>query len=197
MSRPSSGTGRAGEAVVLAEDGSSAGRLLGGAADEAVAASATPAELVEVAVGDADAVAAGLACGAEAVIIPEDPMSLAEIEKQLAKTQARGKRHSFLIVAEGAGDARELASAVASRTGQEAKWVVLGHTQRGGPPTARDRIAASLLASRAVELLADETSNVMVGFNQGAPAVVPLSKTAAVRENPFLSWRELTEILAR
>lgn len=69
---------RAGEAVVLAEDGSSAGRLLGGAADEAVAASATPAELVEVAVGDADAVAAGLACGGVATVLTSEVSAVPE-----------------------------------------------------------------------------------------------------------------------
>jgi 6-phosphofructokinase 1 len=143
------------------------------------------------------AIAAGLACGAEAVIIPERPPDFDAIKSQLAQTYARGKKHSFLIVAEGAGDAQSVAHEVASRTGHEAKWAVLGHTQRGGPPTAHDRIMAALYAEKAIAMFGQGTSGVMVASRGTTIDSVPLTEVAQGRQHAPLSWLELTEILAR
>jgi 6-phosphofructokinase 1 len=143
------------------------------------------------------AIAAGLACGAEAVIIPERPPDFDAIKSQLAQTYARGKKHSFLIVAEGAGDAQSVAQEVASRTGHEAKWAVLGHTQRGGPPTAHDRIMAALYAEKAIAMFGQGTSGVMVAARGTTIDSVPLTEVVQGRQHAPLSWLELTEILAR
>lgn len=143
------------------------------------------------------AIAAGLGCGAEAILIPERPADFDAIERRLRETYARGKRHSFIVVAEGAGDAQKVAQELASRTGHEAKWVVLGHTQRGGPPSAHDRILAALFASRAVDLLTGGTSGRMIATHQGAITDVPLSDVISGPKQPPLEWQDLAETLAR
>lgn len=143
------------------------------------------------------AIASGLACGAEAIIIPERVPDWDAIAKRLRATYARGKRHSFIIVAEGAGDAPSVAADLGRRTGHEAKWVVLGHTQRGGPPSAQDRIRATLFASHAVQLLASGQHGVMVGWSRGELCTFPLATMVNTGRTPPLLWQDLAELLAR
>ncbi len=143
------------------------------------------------------AVASGLACGAEAIIIPERVPDWDAIAKRLRATYARGKRHSFIIVAEGAKDAPSVALDLGRRTGHEAKWVVLGHTQRGGPPSAQDRIRAALFASEAVQVLATGQAGVMVGWRRAELNTVPLATVVSNVSTPPLPWQDLAELLAR
>lgn len=143
------------------------------------------------------AIASGLACGAEAIITPERVPDWDAIAKRLRSTYARGKRHSFIIVAEGAGDAPSVAVDLGRRTDHEAKWVVLGHTQRGGPPSAQDRIRAALFASEAVQLLASGRSGVMVGWIKSELCTVPLATVVSTVSTPPLPWQDLAELLAR
>ncbi len=143
------------------------------------------------------AIASGLACGAEAIIIPERPTDWDAVISQLRATYARGKRHSFIIVAEGAGEAPSVALDIEQRTGQEAKWVVLGHTQRGGPPSALDRIRAALFAAHAVDLLTSGNHGVLTGWKNGGVHVAGLADVVKGRTEPPLPWQDLAEILAR
>lgn len=143
------------------------------------------------------AIAAGLACGAEAIMIPERASDFDDIADRLRATYARGKKHSFIVVAEGAGSAQTVAQEIAQRTGQEAKWVVLGHTQRGGPPTAHDRIMAALFASHAIDLLTTGTHGVMVRAHAGGISAIPLASVINAPKEPPLDWQDLAEILAR
>lgn len=143
------------------------------------------------------AIASGLACGAEAIMIPERASDFEEIAERLRATYARGKKHSFIVVAEGAGSAPDVAQEIAQRTRQEAKWVVLGHTQRGGPPSAHDRIMAALFADHALELFNAGTDGVMVRTYLGAINSVPLSAVMDAPKEPPLAWQDLAEILAR
>lgn len=143
------------------------------------------------------AIASGLACGAEAIIVPERPQDLEWVEHRLRQTYARGKKHSFIVVAEGAGDAQSVAQSVAARTGQEAKWVVLGHTQRGGPPSAHDRIMAALFAAHAVEVLTAGHCPSMVVSQRGSIAHVPLADVVNGQKVAPLAWQDLAELLAQ
>ena len=143
------------------------------------------------------AIASGLACGAEAIIIPERVTNWDAIARRLRATYARGKRHSFIIVAEGAGDAPSVALDIGQRTGHEAKWVVLGHTQRGGPPSALDRIRAALFASHAVELLTSGRHGLITGWKNSVVQAAPLSDVVDGFTRPPLLWQDLAEILAR
>ena len=95
----------------------------------------------------------GLAGGAESILIPEEKQDMKEICDRLKKGYERGKKHSIIIVAEGVISGMELAKQITENTGFDTRFSVLGHIQRGGTPTAFDRVLASRLGARAVELL--------------------------------------------
>lgn len=122
--------------------------------------------VVEVMGRDAGDIAlwAGLAGGAESIIIPEDPYDMDEVVDRLFKAKERGKKHSIIIIAEGVMSGVEFAKRVQERTGFETRASVLGHIQRGGSPTVFDRVLASRLGGYAVELLLQGVSGHMVGI---------------------------------
>ena len=96
----------------------------------------------------------GIATGALAILIPERPYDLErDIMERMAFTQKTGKKHFIVIVAEGVGHAQELANEIQSRTGIDSRATVLGHVQRGGSPTLRDRVPASTMGFHAIDLL--------------------------------------------
>ena len=107
---------------------------------------------------------AGLAGGAEAILIPEQELDISDVCMKIVQGKNRGKLHSLIIRAEGVAiSSEDLAKTIEERTGTETKLVVLGYIQRGGSPTAKDRILASIMGDRAVELLKDGKSNRLVG----------------------------------
>lgn len=110
------------------------------------------------------AIWAGIAAGAESVIIPEDDGNIDDAIAKIEIGRARGKRHHIILVAEGAGNAFDVANAIKEKTGLDVKATVLGHLQRGGSPTAADRVLASRLGAYAVELLLDGKSGKTVGI---------------------------------
>lgn len=122
------------------------------------------------------ALAAGLAGGAESVLIPEMTWSLADVVKRIQAGFARGKRHSLVLVAEGAGKAEPVSEEIGRLTGLETRFSVLGHMQRGGSPSASDRILASQLGSFAVRQLLEGQSGVMVGIIKGQSVATPLAE---------------------
>lgn len=96
----------------------------------------------------------GIAVGALAILIPERPYDLErDIISRMNFTQKTGKRHFIVIVAEGVGHAQDLANEIQARTGVDSRATVLGHVQRGGSPTLRDRVTASTMGFQAVSLL--------------------------------------------
>lgn len=96
----------------------------------------------------------GIATGALAILIPERPYDLEhDIISRMNQTQKTGKKHFIVIVAEGVGHAQELANEIQARTGIDSRATVLGHVQRGGSPTLRDRVTASQMGYHAVNLL--------------------------------------------
>lgn len=100
---------------------------------------------------------AGLTGGAESILIPEEPVDINKICRTLIQGRNRGKLHSIILRAEGVEmSTDELARTITERTGMETKIVVLGYIQRGGSPTARDRMLASRMGYKAVELLLQE-----------------------------------------
>lgn len=113
------------------------------------------------------AVNVGIACGAEAVIIPEKQFNFDEdILKPIIEGKHRGKNHYLIILAEGAGSAIPMAEEVQKRTGIKTTATVLGHIQRGGSPTTRDRVVASEMGFKAVEaLMAGKTNRLIVMKN--------------------------------
>ncbi|KAA0239044.1 MAG: ATP-dependent 6-phosphofructokinase [Fimbriimonadales bacterium] len=120
------------------------------------------------------AVEAGLAGGAEAVLIPEIPFDLQEICDRLSVGHDRGKKSSIIVVAEGASSAAAVQEFIRDKTGYEVRQLVLGHMQRGGNPTAFDRVLATRLGAAAVQRLASGVTGEMVGLFQGKVTSSPL-----------------------
>ena len=107
---------------------------------------------------------AGLAGGAETIIVPEVDYKIEDVCVRLETTKKRGKRHSIILLAEGVGNANDIGKQIVERTGADLRVTVLGHVQRGGSPTVFDRLLASRLGVRAVELLLDGQSARVVGI---------------------------------
>ena len=110
---------------------------------------------------------AGIAGGAECIIVPEKEYNPDQICKTILEGKMRGKTHSLIILAEGVGGARELAQTVEDITGIEVRATILGHIQRGGSPTCRDRVLASRMGYRAVELIEQGKTSRVVGVKDG------------------------------
>ncbi|MGG1847463.1 6-phosphofructokinase [Bacillus wiedmannii] len=96
---------------------------------------------------------AGLADGAETILIPEEEYDMEDVIARLKRGSERGKKHSIIIVAEGVGSAIDIGKHIEEATNFDTRVTVLGHVQRGGSPSAQDRVLASRLGARAVELL--------------------------------------------
>ncbi|MBO0992321.1 6-phosphofructokinase [Bacillus sp. SD088] len=108
----------------------------------------------------------GLAGGAETIIIPEEDFDMDDICDRLHKGQERGKKHSIIIVAEGVMSGTEFGEKLKASIDIETRVSVLGHIQRGGTPTGYDRVLASRLGARAVELLIEGRGGRAVGIEQ-------------------------------
>jgi 6-phosphofructokinase 1 len=109
------------------------------------------------------AINTGLACGADFILVPERKVDLASIGDDI-KENRKDKRHTLIVVAEGAAKASEVASSIKLLVGREVRVSVLGHIQRGGSPSALDRILAAEFGRKAVELLIADESDCMVGI---------------------------------
>ncbi len=110
------------------------------------------------------AVASGIISGAEYTIIPEFPFDMEKMIKTLKKRYEEGRSNAIIIVAEGAMSATKVAEQLKDRIGFEVRVTILGHIQRGGSPTAFDRLLASRLGRAATEHLIDGKHNVMIGL---------------------------------
>ena len=111
------------------------------------------------------ALESGIAVGATSILVPEVEYDIErDIIARIREFQKTGKRHFIVIVAEGVGGTAEIAKKIEAETGVESRATILGHVQRGGSPTARDRIMASQMGSRAVDLLTQGIGNRVVGI---------------------------------
>ncbi|MBS7362154.1 MAG: 6-phosphofructokinase [Oscillospiraceae bacterium] len=107
----------------------------------------------------------GIAVGATAILVPEIEHDIErDVIESIRKFQHTGKKHFVIIVAEGVGGTEEIAKKIQAETGIESRAVILGHVQRGGSPTARDRIVASQMGHRAVDLLTDGIGNRVIAL---------------------------------
>ena len=106
----------------------------------------------------------GVAVGAASIVVPEVPITMDEIIEKIRRMQKTGKRHFIIVVAEGVGKVDEMAKHIESATGIVSRATVLGHVQRGGNPSVRDRVVATQLGHAAVELLREGKGNRVVGI---------------------------------
>ena len=113
------------------------------------------------------AVNTGVASGALEIITKEMPYDLDKIAKKMLEFKARGKQNFIIVVAENIGHADEIAKLLQEKTGIESRSTILGHVQRGGSPTVRDRVVATEMGYYAVELLEQGIGNRVVGMQGG------------------------------
>ena len=110
----------------------------------------------------------GIANGAERILMPEEhDYSEEAIIEDIIECRKRGKKHYIIINAEGVGDSINMAKRIEAATGMETRATVLGHMQRGGSPTCKDRVYASIMGAMAVDLLCDGATNRVVGYRHG------------------------------
>jgi len=143
------------------------------------------------------ALEAALAGGAEAVLIPEIPYSLLEICDQLRDQAAKGKRSSIIIVAEGAAKGGDIKDFIQKNTGFEARNLVLGHMQRGGSPTAFDRVLALRLAAFATNRLLSGFRGEMAGVDGSKLVSHPLSYVLSTERTVDPEKLLLAEVMAQ
>lgn len=111
------------------------------------------------------AINTGIATGALCILIPEKSFNVErDILSRMRETQAQGKKNFLILVAEGVGQVFKIAEEIQRKTGIETRATVLGHVQRGGSPSLRDRVMASQMAVKAVELLANDKYNRIIGM---------------------------------
>ncbi len=109
----------------------------------------------------------GIAVGATAVLVPEVEFKIEDVINKIKETKQTGKKHFIIVVAEGVGGVEEIAKKIEEETGVESRATVLGHVQRGGNPTVRDRVMATEMGYAAVKLLKEGIGNRVIGWKQG------------------------------
>jgi 6-phosphofructokinase 1 len=124
---------------------------------------------------------AGIAGGAESIIVPEIEHSIDEICKKLIQAKNRGKLHSIIVLAEGAGDGRELEKEISGRVDVEVRATILGYIQRGGNATAFDRLLASRMGAKAVELLLHGKAGRVVGIKKNEIFDMDINEALALK----------------
>lgn len=139
---------------------------------------------------------AGLAGGAEMVIIPEVEYNIDEVCDKIMQGRARGKKHSIIILAEGAGDAKDISELIEKKTGIATRYSVLGYTQRGGTPSAYDRLVGSQMGAKAVELLNSSISGRVLGVRGTEIFHMDIEEALAIEKKFDDTTYELTKILS-
>ena len=110
----------------------------------------------------------GIAVGASAILVPEVSFDLRkDVIEKIKTLKKKGKEHFMIIAAEGAGNSEEMAQQISTGTGLSTRVTVLGHVQRGGSPTARDRVIATEMATKAVDILYEEIGSKVIAMNNG------------------------------
>ena len=140
----------------------------------------------------------GIAGGAEDILIPETETKIEQLCLSIRRNFKKGKKSSIVVVAEGdeAGGVFQVAQQVWERVRLDYRVCVLGHIQRGGSPTARDRILASKLGAAAVDALVEDKSGFMVGELKGEIALTPLEETYTRKKAMDSSLLQLMKVLA-
>ncbi len=121
---------------------------------------------------------AGVAGGAEYVLVPEIPYDLNEIASSIKKSYLRGKTSNMIILAEGAGNRDEIAAKIQEKSGINVKVTNFGYIQRGGSPSMQDRILAARFGSKAVELLMNDADSAAIGIRHNEVITVPFDNVS-------------------
>lgn len=139
----------------------------------------------------------GIAVGAEVILVPEIQRDIdSYVVKTVLEGRNRGKQHYIVIVAEGAGNAMEIARHIESMTGIETRATILGYIQRGGSPSERDRVTASIMGVKAVQCLRDGRINRIMAVHQGSVTDLDIYEALQMSKTITPEEFELSEILS-
>jgi len=138
----------------------------------------------------------GLTVGAEIILLPEVSYRKENLFGIVRENRAKGKKSGLIVAAEGIGDTRVLAGQIQRNTQTEVRLSIIGYAQRGGNPTARSRLLASLFANRAVEQLLGEEGNSVVGLQDGKITCVELQKSCKTEKVLDPTLLRLAKLLA-
>lgn len=139
---------------------------------------------------------AGVAGGAESILIPEIAPDLDQVVEKINRGMDRGKLHSIIVVAEGVYPIMELKEQIEKRTGQDTRVSILGHTQRGGTPTAVDRILASCMGRAAIDCIVSGKRNLVIAYREGKIHPIPLAEIIKGTKTPELELFEVARVLS-
>ena len=140
---------------------------------------------------------AGLTGGAEHILIPEEEDNISALCRKVIQGRKRGKRHSIIIKAEGVEmPSPELAELIKERTGLDTKIVVLGYIQRGGSPTARDRMLASRMGHKAVELIKEGSGSRAIGIRGNEIVHYDIADALQMKREADLGMIRMANILS-
>lgn len=139
----------------------------------------------------------GIANGAERILLPEEKDYDEEaLIQDILENKKRGKKNYIIINAEGVGDSINMAKKIEEATGIETRATILGHMQRGGSPTCKDRVYASTMGAIAVELLCSGKSNRVVGYKNGSFVDYDIEEALAMKKEIPAHQYEISKILA-
>jgi 6-phosphofructokinase 1 len=142
------------------------------------------------------ALTVGLTVGAEVILVPEVTIDKQEIFKTVKENTAKGKKSGIIVAAEGIGDTRKLAEEIEENTGAEVRLSIVGYAQRGGSPTVRSRLLASLFANESVNLLAQNMGNRVVGLQKGEITSILLEEVCKNEKPLNIGLLKLAKVLA-
>lgn len=140
---------------------------------------------------------AGLAGGSESIIVPEVKFDIDDVCKNILEGKLKGKLHNIIVLAEGVGQSEEIAKKIQEITGLEARATILGHIQRGGSPSGFDRILASRLGARAVELLAENSSSRVVGLKGNKVVDYDINEALEMKKDIDFDMLKLAQVLSK
>ncbi len=156
--------------------------------------------VVEVMGRDAGYIAVwcGMVGGAEDVMFPEekDTIDSKEVIQQILANRSTGKRHNLIVVAEGVGGTQKLAKDIQEITGIQTRATILGHLQRGGSPTAIDRMHASMMGYHAVKALLEGRENIVIAYNKGQYEVLDLFEALDMKKSRDKEIYDVVKILS-
>lgn len=140
----------------------------------------------------------GIANGAEDILLPERyDHDEAKLIEHIKETKRRGKKHHIVINAEGIGDSQAMAKKIEEETGMETRATILGHMQRGGSPTCKDRVYASIMGAYSVDLLCEGASNRVVAYAHGEYVDFEIDEALAMKKDISEYQFDVSKNLAR
>ena len=142
-------------------------------------------------------VRSGIANGAEDILLPERyDYDEQKLINNIINNRKRGKKHHIIINAEGIGHSTSMARRIEAATGVETRATILGHMQRGGSPTCKDRVYASMMGALAVDLLCEGKTNRVVGYRNGEFCDFDIDEALAMKKDLPQYWVDVAKRLS-